>query len=83
MENQHKKIKGYRDLTQEEIDLMNLIKEKAAEVGLLVGTLEGFKITEGPEKDLPLDGRWMAIGKTDLQKGFMALTRAVAKPGFF
>ena len=28
MENQHRKIKGYRELTQEEIDLMNMIKEK-------------------------------------------------------
>ena len=26
MENQHRKITGYRDLTQEEIDLMNEIK---------------------------------------------------------
>ena len=32
MENQHQKIKGYRDLTQEEIDLMNRIKEKGSEL---------------------------------------------------
>lgn len=32
MENQHKKIKGYRDLSQEEIDLLNRIKEKGAEL---------------------------------------------------
>lgn len=32
MENQHKKITGYRDLTQEEIDLMNRIKAKGAEL---------------------------------------------------
>lgn len=32
MENQHRKIKGYRDLSQEEIDLMNRIKEKGAEL---------------------------------------------------
>jgi hypothetical protein len=30
MDNQHKKIKGYRDLSQAEIDAMNQIKEKAA-----------------------------------------------------
>ena len=36
--------------------------------------------TEGmPE----LDKRWLAIAKTDLQKGFMAATRSVAKPDFF
>lgn len=32
MENQHKKITGYRDLSQEEIDLMNRIKAKGAEL---------------------------------------------------
>lgn len=32
MDNQHKKIKGYRDLSQEEIDLMNRIKEKGQEL---------------------------------------------------
>lgn len=29
MENQHRQIKGYRELSQEEIDLMNEVKEKA------------------------------------------------------
>jgi hypothetical protein len=32
MDNQHKKIKGYRDLSQAEIDLMNAIKTKGAEL---------------------------------------------------
>ena len=32
MENQHRKIAGYRELSQEEIDLMNRIKEKGAEL---------------------------------------------------
>lgn len=74
MDNQHKKIKGYRDLTQEEIDLMNSIKEKGAELGELVQKLE-----ENPD----LDKRWLEIGKTNLQLGLMALTRSVAQPGFF
>ena len=29
MKDQHKKIKGYRDLSQDEIDLMNRIKQHA------------------------------------------------------
>ena len=74
MENQHKKIKGYRDLTQEEIDLMNQIKEKGAELGELVEKLEAMA---------ELDKRWIEIGKTTLQQGLMALTRSVAQPGFF
>lgn len=32
MENQHRKISGYRELTAEEIDLMNRIKAKGAEL---------------------------------------------------
>lgn len=32
MENQHRKIKGYRELSQDEIDLMNRIKAKGAEL---------------------------------------------------
>jgi len=74
MDNQHRKIKGYRELSQVEIDYMNRIKEKAAEVGELIEALE-----ESPE----IDKRWLAIAKTDLQKGFMAATRSIAKPGFF
>ena len=74
MENQHQKIKGYRDLSQVEIDLMNQIKLKGAEIGEIVNTLEALD---------DADKRWLAIGKTDLQKGIMALVRAVAKPESF
>lgn len=74
MENQHRKIKGYRELSQEEIDLMNEIKTKGAELGELVKKLEDSEET---------DKRWVALGKTDLQKGLMSLTRSIAKPEFF
>lgn len=40
MENQHRKIKGYRELSQEEIDLMNSIKAKGAELLALQNRLE-------------------------------------------
>lgn len=73
MENQHRKIKGYRELSQEEIDAMNAIKAKGIELGALVDTL----------RDSDADQRWVNIGATDLQKGLMALTRAVAQPEFF
>lgn len=74
MDNQHRQIKGYRELSQEEIDLMNQIKSKGAELGALVE-----KLRRTPE----LDQRWVSIGATDLQTGLMALTRSVAKPDFF
>ena len=40
MENQHRQIKGYRELTQEEINLMNEVKQKGVELGELFGKLE-------------------------------------------
>lgn len=74
MENQHRQIKGYRELSQAEIDLMNEIKTKGAELGELV---EKLRAADG------LDQRWVSIGATDFQTGLMALTRSVAKPEFF
>ncbi|HEX7866575.1 MAG TPA: hypothetical protein VF555_16585 [Variovorax sp.] len=41
MKDQHTKIKGYRDLSQADIDLMNRIKEKGAELLLLQTELVG------------------------------------------
>ncbi len=74
MDNQHRKISGYRELSQDEIDLMNSIKELGHALGEMV---EDLRSREG------LDGRWVSIGATHLQQGLMALTRAVAKPDFF
>lgn len=73
MENQHRKIKGYRELSQEEIDLMNLVKSKGAEIGELIEKLES----------IDTDKRWLEIGKTNIQQGLMAVTRSIAQPGFF
>lgn len=46
MENQHRKITGYRELIQEEVDLMNRIKEKGAELLQLQAELEGRLSTD-------------------------------------
>ncbi|WP_063369846.1 DUF7681 family protein [Pseudoalteromonas luteoviolacea] len=74
MKDQHTKIKGYRDLSQDEIDSMNEAKELAEQVGAFVEKLQG---QEG------LDPRWIAEAKTDLQKGFMCLVRGIAQPTTF
>ena len=74
MDNQHKQIKGYRDLSQDEIDAMNEVKAKAEEIGVLIQALEAMPGT---------DKRWVAIAKTDLQKGFMSAVRSIAQPTTF
>lgn len=74
MENQHRKITGYRELTQEEIDTMNMVKALGEEMASLIQHIETVN---------GVDRRWVAIGRTDLQTGLMALTRAVARPESF
>ncbi|MEI7247987.1 hypothetical protein WCT80_17745 [Pectobacterium carotovorum] len=46
MENQHRKISGYRELTAEEIDLMNRIKAKGQELLGLQAELAGRMKTD-------------------------------------
>lgn len=70
MDNQHKKITGYRDLSQEEIDLMNEGKVLAEQCGAFIAKLEAIEST---------DKRNVALGKTNLQQGFMWAIRAVAQ----
>lgn len=67
-------ITGYRDLTQQEIDLANELKELASVVGAKVEEVFGREDT---------DKRWAAIARTDLQTGFMALIRSVLRPTSF
>lgn len=73
MENQHKLISGYRDLSQEEIDLVNTIKEKGNEIGAIFDGLDAMDV----------DKRWLAIGRTHLQQGIMATIRSITKPEGF
>ena len=71
MDNQHKLIKGYRDLSQSEIDGMNSIKALEMDTGELfkqVSEIEG------------VDQRSLTLAKTKLQEGFMWFVRSIAKP---
>jgi hypothetical protein len=74
MENQHRSIKGYRELSESEISLMNEVKQLGEELGGLIATLKQM-----PE----IDQRWVSIGQTDLQEGIMALVRSIAQPTTF
>lgn len=46
MENQHRQIKGYREMIKEEIDLMNRIKEKGQDLLTLQAELAGRLSTD-------------------------------------
>lgn len=71
MENQHEKIKGYRDLSQDEVDMMNGVKaleRQFADLWKYLGDQEG------------VDRRWLAVARTHIEEGCSAAVRAVARP---
>lgn len=92
MDNQHNLIKGYRDLSQEEIDLMNEVKAHAEDTRSLVSKVEQYlqkqdqrPIADGdaPHSTVTNPLRWLAEGRTDLQKGYMSVVRSIAQPHSF
>lgn len=78
-EDNFRKIKGYRDLSGAEKDLINKVKDLGEEVGKTIAELE-HATNNG---NLSVDKRWLSIAKTDLQKGFMSLVRSIARPTTF
>lgn len=85
MDNQHRKISGYRELNEDEIQLMNAIKNLGPILQEVIKaverSIEADNVNHGsPDAEAY---RWVSIGKTHLQQGLMALTRAVARPEFF
>lgn len=80
MENQHRHIAGYRELTADEIRLMNEAKQLAEQVGKF---LDDLAIMHSQTGNHMIDMRWVAIGKTQLQQGFMAVVRGIARPTTF
>lgn len=73
MENQHRKITGYRELGEGEIALMNRVKATEALVADLVADLRATVPAGEPQ-------RQAAIAVTAFEEAFMRLVRAVAQP---
>ena len=97
MENQHRKITGYRELNAEEIALMNEVKELGPQIEAVILKVQAhvkkqreactFKIDSYAENHQRLEDatpeRFSALAKTDFQTGLMYLVRAVAQPSTF
>jgi hypothetical protein len=76
------KITGYRQLSTEEVALMNEGKALAEACGNYISKLRTYN--GDPAAPLPkLDQRWVSIGATDIQTGFMAVIRGIAQPTTF
>lgn len=71
MDNQHKKITGYRDLSQEEIDAMNGVKALEAQFNGMVDYLRNLASA---------DQRQVSIAATAGEEAFMRAVRAIAQP---
>lgn len=65
-------VAGYKAQSTETVDTVNAYKRQEER---LLRSLD--KLAENPD----IDKRWLAIGRTDLEKAFMAINRSVFKPG--
>ena len=81
------KVTGYRQLSEDEVALMNEGKALAEQCGAFVAKLRSYEpndtVPEGFKPGSTLDQRWISIGATDLQRGFMAIIRGIAQPTTF
>lgn len=83
------KITGYRQLSESEVQLMNEGKALAEKCGEYIAKLRSMPSSnapvqiEGSPTRVALDQRWISIGATDLQRGFMAVIRGIAQPTTF
>ena len=89
---QQPKITGYRQLSEAEAALMNEGKALAQQCGDYIAKLRSHADAGRAQPDtvagieLPqpaLDQRWISIGATQLQQGFMAVIRGIAQPTTF
>lgn len=65
-------VAGYKPQSNENVTLVNVNKQLEERV---LRQIDELAKTPG------VDGRWLAIGKTAIENGFMAVNRAVFKPG--
>lgn len=95
MDNQHRKISGYRELSQGEVDLVNAVKAQEKAFLALVETQTDWSYlqtqdaikaknagdsTEIQRLSKAEPGRWASIAKTHIQEGASALVRAITQP---
>lgn len=64
-------VLGYRQQSQENLDLVNHNKQIEECILLELDELE---------KDPDFDRRWIAIARTHIEQGFMAMNRAIMRP---
>jgi len=69
-----KTLTGYRQLTDEEIDVINSLTDIGTILQEMLDDLKEWKT---------VDQRWLAIARTDFQVAFMEVNRAISSPSKF
>ena len=73
VDNQHRKIKGFTELTEAEIQTINAVKVNEAKIKKMIdGLQETCKHADSE--------RWLELARDHLETGFMYAVKAVARP---
>ncbi len=64
-------VAGYNPQQQSSVNLVNINKKVEEKI---------LRILDELATDASVDKRWLAIGRTDIEKGFMAVNRSIFKP---
>ena len=86
MDNQHRMIAGYRELSEVDIKMMNDAKQLQVDLNELCQRIAELIAVQAADPEqigrhqITQPARWLAIGRTNVQLGMMALVRAIAQP---
>jgi hypothetical protein len=76
VDNQHKLIPGYRDLSAGEIERIRSIKEMTGPIGTVLRALAAAAKADGDHAA----SRYVSIARSHFEDGFMYGIKAVARP---
>lgn len=71
-------VAGYQKQSNASVEQVNRNKHKEEQILRVIDALRSGQTSEG--ESIEVDQRWLSIAQTDLEKGFMALNRAIFRP---
>lgn len=71
-------VSGYKPQTQEKVAIVNGFKEDEERLLRSIENLQARLLADGTRM---ADGRWLSVGRTHVEQGFMAINRAIFQPG--
>lgn len=84
--NQHtgRPVAGYKPQSDTSVAIVNdnkVLEERVLRQLDALATMKGPAASNAVPSEISVDHRWLAIGRTHIEQGFMAVNRAVFKPG--